>query len=227
MSAFRAAEYPEAIAALLPVLHQQPDSTALRAMLGISYFNLDQYSKAAETFVPLGQRGMHDGEIGYAWAASLAHTGDMKTASEVLTAFSSEPRPNDVKLLIGQLWTAIGDYARAIATLQEALQSDPNLHKAHLYSGLAYIHWQHWGGGGEGSFGPELDVVPKRSGRDVSPWICLLHYRPKMDEAVAIFRQVVAMYPNYPNAQYQLGKILLDRGQAAGCYCVSRNRGSG
>jgi tetratricopeptide (TPR) repeat protein len=213
MSAFRAAEYPEAVAALLPALHQQPDSTALRAMLGVSYFNLDQYSKAAETFAPLGQRGMHDGEIGYAWAASLAHTGDMKAASEVLTAFSSESRPNDVKLLVGQLWTAIGDYARAIATLQEALQSDPNLHKAHLDSGLAYIHWQHWAEA-EREFRAELDVVPNDP--DAMYHLGFVYtQQAKMDEAVAIFRQVVAAYPGYPNAQYQLGKILLDRGQVA------------
>ena len=37
----------------------------------------------------------------------------------------------------------------------------------------------------------------------------------KTDEAATLFRQVVAAHPNYFNAQYQLGKILLDRGQAS------------
>jgi tetratricopeptide (TPR) repeat protein len=211
VSAFRAGEYADAVAALLQALHQQPESAALRAMLGISYFNLDQYSKAAETFAPLGQKGMHDGEIGYAWAASLARTGDMKRASEVLTAFSSEPRSNDVNLLIGQLWTVIGDYARATAIFQQALQSDPYLHKAHFYSGLAYIHWQHWPEA-EREFRAELDLVPRDP--DAQYHLGFVYaQQTKMDEAVAIFRQVVASYPNYPNAQYQLGKILLDRGQ--------------
>jgi tetratricopeptide (TPR) repeat protein len=213
LSAFRAGEYPEAVVALLQALRQQPENTALRAMLGISYFNLDQYSKAAETFSPLGQRGMHDGEIGYAWAASLAHTGDMKAASEVLTAFSSEPRANDVSLLVGQLWTVIGDYARAIATLQQALQSDPYLHKAHFYSGLAYIHWQHWPEA-EKEFRAELDLAPNDP--DAQYHLGFVYaQQAKVDEAVAIFRQVVASYPGYLNAQYQLGKILLDRGQVA------------
>ena len=83
---------------------------------------------------------MHDGEVGYAWAASLAHIGDMKAATQVLTAFSSEPRSPAVNLLDGQLWTAIGDYPKAIATFQIAQQLETNLRKVHLYSGLAYIH---------------------------------------------------------------------------------------
>jgi tetratricopeptide (TPR) repeat protein len=35
----------------------------------------------------------------------------------------------------------------------------------------------------------------------------------KVDDAVVLFRQVIAEDPTYANAQYQLGKILLDRGQ--------------
>jgi predicted Zn-dependent protease len=37
----------------------------------------------------------------------------------------------------------------------------------------------------------------------------------KTDDAAALFRRVVATHPDYANAQYQLGKILLDRGQTS------------
>jgi predicted Zn-dependent protease len=37
----------------------------------------------------------------------------------------------------------------------------------------------------------------------------------KTDDAVTLFRQVIAAHPDYANAQYELGKILLDRGQAS------------
>jgi Flp pilus assembly protein TadD len=37
----------------------------------------------------------------------------------------------------------------------------------------------------------------------------------KTDDAVALFLKVIADHPDYANAQYQLGKILLDRGQTA------------
>ena len=210
-SAFRAGNYPEAIRGLSKALTAQPNSTGMRAMLGISYFNTDQYARAAETFAPLGEAGMADAEIGYAWAASLAHTGDMKRATEVLTVFSAQGRPNEVLLLIGQLWTAIGDYTRAVATFQQALQADPNLRQAHFQEGLADIHSEHWAEAAK-EFQAELALSPGDADSEYHLGFVDMQ-QTKMDEAVAHFRHVVALHPGYPNAQYQLGKILLDRGE--------------
>ena len=211
--AFRAGDYAEAVRGLSLALQQQPESVALRAMLGSSYYASNQYAEAARTFAPLGARGMADGEIGYAWADSLAHTGDAKKASEVLIAFQSQPRPVETVLLVGQLWTEIGDYARAISTLQQALQSNPSLPRAHLYCGLAYIHWERWSDAAR-EFEAELALQPGEPD-------ALYHLgfvdmqQSKIDEAVALFRQVVSAHPDYANAQYELGKVLLDRGQVA------------
>jgi len=211
--AFRAEDYPEAIRGLSKALTQEPEKAALRAQLGMSYFATNQYSQAAQTFAPLGARGMRDSETGYAWAASLAHTGDMKNASEVLVAFESEARPDDTLLLIGQLWTEIGDYARAVSTLQRSLASNPSLAKAHFYSGLAYIRWEHWPEAAR-EFQSELNLSP--GDPDAQYHLGFVYMQQsKTDEAATLFRQVVAAHPNYFNAQYQLGKILLDRGQAS------------
>ena len=103
---------------------------------------------------------MHDSETGYAWAASLAHTGDMKNASEVLTAFESEQRPDgDTSAHRPAL---DGDrrlrHARS-STLQQALASNPTLAKAHFYSGLAYIRWEHWPEAAK-EFQAELNLSP-------------------------------------------------------------------
>jgi tetratricopeptide (TPR) repeat protein len=211
--AFRLKDYAEAVRALAPALALQPESSALRAMLGASYFATNQYAEAAQTFDPLGPRGMRDSEIGYAWAASLTHTGDLVKATEVLTAFESEPRPNEMLLLIGQLWTEIGDYTRAIATLRRALASDPSLPKAHQYMGLAYIGWEHWPEA-EKEFQAELALNP---GDPVAEYHLGFVYLQlsKVEDAAALFTQVIAAHPDYANAQYQLGKILADRGQFA------------
>jgi tetratricopeptide (TPR) repeat protein len=60
--AFRAEDYPEAIRGLSKALKEKPDAAALRAQLGMSYFATYQYAQAAQTFAPLGARGMHDSE---------------------------------------------------------------------------------------------------------------------------------------------------------------------
>jgi tetratricopeptide (TPR) repeat protein len=213
LSAYRSGNFGQAIIPLGKALAETPQNTALRGLLGIAYFNLDQYRDAAKTLAPLGERGMHDGETGYAWAASLAHTGDTSRAAEVLTAFSADARSEAVRLLIGQLWTVIGDYGRATATFQQLLAEYPQLAKAHLYAGLAYIHWQRWPEA-EQEFRAELALSPDDpDARYHLGYVSMQQAR--LDEAVACFRKVVAENPKYSNAAYQLGKILLDRGQVS------------
>jgi tetratricopeptide (TPR) repeat protein len=211
--AFRAGDYAEAIRGLSLALQQQPDNVPLRAMLGSSYYASNRYVEATQAFAPLGARGMADGEIGYAWADSLTHAGDMKKASEVLTTFQSQPRPAETVLLIGQLWVEIGDYARAVSTLQQALQSNPSLPKAHLYTGLAYIRWEHWPEAAK-EFQAELALHPGDADAQYHLGFVEMQ-QSKTDEAVALFREVVSAHPDYANAQYELGKILLDRGQVS------------
>ena len=213
LCAFRLKDYDEAIRALSKALPEQPDSAPLRGMLGISYFATDHYAEAVKTLDPLGARGMQDSETGYAWAASLVHLGDMKKATEVLTSFEAATPSNDTRLLIGQLWTEIGDYARATAVLHQALESDPSIRKAHLYLGLADIHWQHWPEALK-EFQSELTVSP---GDPVAQYHLGYVYLQlsQIDDASAQFRQVIAAHPDYANAQYELGKIMLDQGKVS------------
>jgi tetratricopeptide (TPR) repeat protein len=210
LCAFRVKDYAEAVRGLSQALPLDPASAALRAMLGVSYFATDHFAEAARTFAPLGARAMRDSETGYAWAASLTRLGDLQKATEVLTAFESEPRSNETLLLVGQLWTEIGDFARATATLQRALASDSSLLKAHFYLGLVDIRWEHWPEA-QKEFQAELSIDP-------SDFVAQYHLgfvnlrQSKIEEAKALFLQVIAAHPDCANAQYQLGKILLDSG---------------
>jgi tetratricopeptide (TPR) repeat protein len=213
LCAFRTKDYAEATRALSAALRQGDNSSAVRGMLGLSWFATDKYADAARTFEPLGSVGMTDSETGYAWAASLAHTGDMKKATEVLAAYESQPRAPETLLLVGQLWTEIGDYARAVATLERALESDANLPRAHFYEGLAYIRWEHWPEAAK-EFEAELNVVPDEP--DALYHLGFVDQQEsKIDEALALYLKVIAANPDYANAQYEAGKILLDRGDFA------------
>ena len=185
----------------------------MRAMLGVSYFATDHYSEAARTFAPLGAQGTKDSATGYAWAASLTHLGDMKQATNVLDSFESQPRPNETLLLIGQLWTQIGDYTRAMSTLQRALQADPTLLTAHFYLGLTNIHAQHWPEAAK-EFEAELSLSPRNPDAEYHLGFVDLQ-QAKTDEALKLFLTVIADHPDYANAQYQAGKVLMDRGKLA------------
>ncbi len=211
LCAFRATNYPEAIRGLSRALAETPQAPAVRAMLGLAYFATDKYADAAKTFAPLGNQGMLDPAVGYAWAVSLTRTGDLKQASEVLTQFESVAQANDSWLLIGQLWIEIGDYSRSIATLHRALQADPSLAKAHFYAGVANLRWEHWNEAAD-EFKAELVLNPSDPEAKYDLGFVYLQ-ESRADEAMVLFQQVVADHPEHANAQYQLGKLLLDKGQ--------------
>ena len=209
--AFHAGNYPEAIRGLSRALKEQPNAVPLRAMLGMAYFATEKYGDAATTFYPLGPAGMQDSTVGYAWAASLDRTGDLKDATEVLIRYESGALSNDALLLVGQLWTDIGDYGRAVATLHRALQADPSLPKAHYYAALAYIRWEHWSDA-RSELQAELAIRP--GDLDATYHLGFVDLQEsKIDDAAKLFEQVIAVNPEYANAQYELGKILLDRGK--------------
>lgn len=209
--AFRVGNYPEAIRGFSAVLKAEPMQLPIRAKLGMAYFGAEQYADAAKTFAPLGVAGMQDATVGYAWAASLAKLGQMKEASDVLNQYESNNLPNETLLLVGQLWTEIGDYNRAVTVLHRGLQSNPSLPKAHYYAGLAYIRWEHWQEA-QNELQSELAIAPGDPDATYHLGFVALQ-EGKSDEAAKLFEQVLAAHPDYANAQYELGKILLDRGQ--------------
>jgi tetratricopeptide (TPR) repeat protein len=212
LSAFRINNYPEAIRGLTRALDEQPSDTPLRAMLGMAYFGAEKYAEAATTFSPLGIRGMQDATVGYAWAASLARTGDLKKAAEILDEFEKQNHANsDGLLLIGQLWIEIGDYGRAVDTLHRVLQSDPALRKAHYFAGQADIRLEHWSQAEE-EFQAELKLEPANPDALYNLGFVYLQ-QSRVDEAAGLFQQVLSEQPSHANAQYELGKILLDRGR--------------
>lgn len=214
LSEFRAGHFEATVSPLTQALLEQPASKSIRGMLGIAFFNLNRFNEAARTFEPLGRAGMQDGEVGYAWAASLARISDNARAAEVLNAFEAQQRSPEVQELVAQLWTVVGDYDRAIQTLQQALTINPNLPKAHFNEGMAYLHWQHWSEAAK-EFQAELAVDPGSPDAEYHlGFVCM--QQGNNAEALHLFEKVAAEHPEYANAQYQLGKIQLDNGDAPG-----------
>jgi tetratricopeptide (TPR) repeat protein len=210
-AAFRLNNYTEAIRALSRAVAENPADNPVRAMLAVSYFGSEQYADVVKTVSPLGTPGMQDSSVGYAWAASLFHLSDLKTATVVLDEFEKANRSSEALLLAGQLWIDIGDYARAVTTLHSALHSDPTLRKAHYYAGQADIRQEHWPDAAD-EFRAELALEPDDADAKYNLGFVELQ-QSKADEAMTIFQDVVRSHPDHANAHYELGKILLDRGQ--------------
>ena len=211
LSAFRSDNFPEAIRGFSKALLENSSDAPVRGLLGMAYFGSDKFADAAKTFTPLGAQGMQDSTVGYAWAASLAHTGDLKPAGEVLSKFEKGNLSPETLLLVGQLWIEIGDYARSVAALRRALQADPSLPKAHYFCGQADILWTHWAEAAD-EFNAELALVPTDPDAKFNLGFVYLQ-QSKVEDAAELFKQVLVLHPDHAKSQYELGKILLDQGQ--------------
>jgi tetratricopeptide (TPR) repeat protein len=210
-AAFRAQNYKEAVRALSAAIALNPNDGGVRAMLGMAYFGEEKFSDAARTFEPLGQRGMQDGAVGYAWASSLTRQGETKPASTVLAEFEKGDRTGDTLLLVGQLWIEIGDYERAVASLHHALQLSPSLARAHYFAGQAYLRWEHWNEAAQ-EFQAELALNPDDGEAKYNLAFVYLQ-QSKRAEAQRLFQEVIAAHPEHANAHYEMGKLLLDQGE--------------
>ncbi len=209
LCAFRQNNFPAAIDGLSRALGENPEDAPVRAMLGMAYFANENFAETAETFQPLDVRGMQDPSVGYAWAASLAHIGNQKKASEVLQQFEQANPAPDRLLLIGQLWTRIGDYPRAVEALHRALLSNPSLLKVHSSAGLAYSRWHHWS---EAAAEFEAELALSSSDPDATFGLGFVYFQQgKKREAAVLFQKVLALDADYATERYETGKLFLDR----------------
>jgi tetratricopeptide (TPR) repeat protein len=211
VAAFRVQNYEECIRALSQVLDSNPSDAASRAMLGSAYFSLDNYREAVKTIAPLGNRAMRDSTLGYAWAASLSRLGELTQATQILQEYEKSDLSPDAILLVGQLWTDMADYARAVQSFHRALDHNPSLARAHYFAGLAQLHWDHSNEAIE-EFNAALKLAPDDPDANIGLGYVYLQ-EAKQAEAIAIFRSVIATHPENGNAHYQLGKLLLDAGK--------------
>jgi tetratricopeptide (TPR) repeat protein len=210
VAAFRVQNYQECVRALSQVLTGNPSDAVARAMLGSAYFALDSYREAARTIAPLGERAMHDTTLGYTWAASLSRLGELTQATQILQEYEKSDLPPDAILLVGQLWTDMADYARAVESFHRALDRDPSLARAHYFAGLAQLHWDHSNEALE-EFKAALKLAPEDPDAKTGLGYVYLQ-QAKQAEAIELFRSVIVTHPENGNAHYQLGKLLLDAG---------------
>jgi Flp pilus assembly protein TadD len=173
---------------------------------------LNSYQDAVKTFAPLGNAAWSDIGLAYPWAASLVRTGDLKTATAVLTAVEQQQLPPDTLLLIGQTWSQAGDYSRALQSFHRALQLNPELPKAHYNAGLACIYAGH-PADAENELKAELAMFPQDNNTKYNlAYAYLLQSQP--EKALPLLQEIVASDPSYADAQYQLGKLKLEDGKA-------------
>jgi len=108
-------------------------------MLAMSLFSSDQYAEAAKAFEQMGNSAYGDPRVAYAYATSLARTGQSDQAAAVVARMAQQQQSPEGMLLVGEAYSEIGNQQQALATFQKALQANPSLPRAHYCAGLSQL----------------------------------------------------------------------------------------
>ena len=125
--AYFVGEHAEAIRLLAKVVRATPGDAHARAVLGLAYFATGDYAKAAPTISPIADQAFQDPQLGFAWAKSLAETGNKIGAVRALQSLdkSNANLSSENLIQLGKLWKELGDSERAAQFFRRALVIDP------------------------------------------------------------------------------------------------------
>ena len=212
LAGFRAQRFEEAIIPLARQVAAQPADTKSRNALGISYFMTDKFAKTVEVFQPVLADLPDDPGVLYALGVSLVHTGDSATASGVFRRMlEKNPNVAEIHVLLGRADADQNQYTPAASEFSRALELDPKIEGAHFGRGLILLR-EGKVDDAVGEFRAELEAHPGDTKAKYHLAYGLLMQQHK-DQAFTLLSEVVRDKPDYADAQYQMGKILLERGE--------------
>ena len=141
LAAFFVGKHAEAIRLLARVVTEKPGDAHARAVLALAYFAAEDFAKAAQTISPIADRALQDPQLGYAWAKSLAETGNKRGAARALESLEKADSSLSVESLIqfGQLWSELGETQHAAQSFRRALLVDPANADAKIALGIAFV----------------------------------------------------------------------------------------
>jgi tetratricopeptide (TPR) repeat protein len=211
LAQFRVGNFAASARAFDMALASDPKDGKVRLLLGLSLFSAQRFAEAAKAFEPLGDAVLEDSHAGYAWAFSLAHSGEPQRANAILDKLSAKSLPADELAMVCQVYDQTENYEHAVTCFRKVYAEDPSIKQAHYQVGVALIHLDR-----PNDAIPELRQELKVGGETPETQFYLAYallQTSQKDEAEALLKKVVAEQPDYAQAQYQLGKVELEQGQ--------------
>jgi tetratricopeptide (TPR) repeat protein len=216
MAAFQLGDYSRSASAFTAALGGQGGQNSverkkLEVLLGLSQFLLKHYDQASKTFGSAPDATFSDAHATYAWAFSLAHLNSRQQASAVLARLVHMPISPSDRALACQVYDQIEAYEESVSCFGEVLKVDSSIARVHFDLGAALVHL-----GLPAKAIPELRTEIELGDKqpEVAYYLAYaLNETQEKGEAEQLLRSIVERQPNYTEAQYLLGKILLEKGE--------------
>jgi pentatricopeptide repeat protein len=210
LACFKAELFNDAISPLEKELSVHPSNIAASQLLGMSYFMLDNYSKASELLSKVLANQPDETSLYYPLAISLVKQGKKDEADRVVKKMMERGNSPQPHILLAQAYYDQGDTTKALEELKNALSLDSKALLAHYYSGVIYVKLGNFDRAAQ-EFESELTLNPKDIRAKYNLAFVLLTDQ-KSERGVKLMREVIQLKPDYAEAYYELGKALLQQG---------------
>jgi tetratricopeptide (TPR) repeat protein len=211
--AFRAGQFDKAIAPLARQTKANPQDNLARQMLGASYYFTKDFKDAVETLKPLAAAITGDAELAYFYAVSLIQLERNQEAKLIFDklALASQKNPETLTYA-AQGFMLLGDYERAVKEFRAVSALTLNAPKANFFAGQGLIRLNRFDEA-EKAFEQEIVINPADESAKYHLALTLIERKIRIDEAVKLLNEAIALRSNYADAHYQLGKIYNERGE--------------
>ena len=212
---FRANQFDKSIAPLARHLQTNPKDNLARQMLGASYYFTGNFAKSIEILKPIEFNLTTDPELAYFYGISLVQ---QKRGAEAIPVFNklaqiSQKTPESL-LYAAQGFMILGDYERAVKELRTIITLAPEMPKADYFAGQSLIRLNRFDEA-EKFFKRELEINPADELSKYHLALTLIERKIETEKAISLLEEAINLRPDYADAHYQLGKIYLERGDAA------------
>lgn len=205
---FRRGDYVEAIPVLSSVVRDQPDSEQARYLLGLCDLFTERHADALAMLEPLWPQRAND--FMYLYVLSIAADGAAKKelSEKVLTQLVSVGGDSpEFHLMLGKAYLNRQETQKAVAELERAVASNPNLPFVHFNLGIAYAR-AGYNSRAEQEFRRDILIEPDLP----EPYQLLGEFyvrAGKDDEAERFFKQALQRDSKMSDALSGLAKIYL------------------
>ncbi len=208
---FNAGQFEQATAPLSTALERQPDDLALRRMLALAWLNAEVYDRAAELLATDPARAA-DRSLQYAYGLALVRSGRTVEAQPIFDRLLAEHADwPELNVLLGQAAAQEGDFDAAVEHLERAIELRPGVAEAQATLGNIYLRQGRLEEAGA-ALRAELATHPAdHQSRYVLATVLELDNQPQA--ALREVELVLDAEPDFADARYLRGKILLEHGR--------------
>ena len=210
---FRAEQYDQATVVLARQLKSDPKDNLVRQLLGASYYFTKDFAKAVEVLKPFEAGITGNAELAYFYGLSLIQLKRNQEAIPIFTKLAEISQNNAEALFsAAQGFMILGDYERSVKEFRQVVLLNPNLAKANYFIGQSLIRLNRYDEA-EKAFSRELELNPADVLSKYHLALTLIERKIETDKTITILEEAISLKNDYADARYQLGKILLERGE--------------